>query len=138
MRKHSAGVITAEDVTAVDEMLVQLVRDSRNSSHVVIDSHAVTKEKFGFRVTPFNLTQLHAIGPTMIFMLYAASETVIGRITSHAQGRPIPSLFEATMHTNLQATVAIIYSIQLGIPVYFLDSSKSREELIAEITKRLC
>src|SRR5262245_29385830 len=54
MRKHSAGLITPADVLAVDEALVALVRERRTSSHIIIDSHAVTKEEFGFRVTPFS------------------------------------------------------------------------------------
>ena len=85
MRRQSAGVITKADVDAVDDILVQTVRERRGSTHIMIDSHPVTKESFGFRVTPFNETRLDAIRPTLILTLYAAPEVVIGRLEKQSQ-----------------------------------------------------
>lgn len=137
MRQQSAGMITKADVDAVDNILVQTVRDRRDSTHVIIDSHPVTKESFGFRVTPFNESQLDAIRPTLILVLYAAPEVLIDRITKQSQGRPTPTTFEASFHNDLQGSVALIYGIHLGLPVYFLDSSKPVPELVEQIVKRL-
>ena len=63
LRTQSAGIITAEDVNAVDKKLINFVRKFRHSSHIIIDSHAVTKENFGFRVTPFSLSLLRIKQP---------------------------------------------------------------------------
>lgn len=136
MRRRSAGVITPEDVATVDRNLIELVRDRRASSHIVIDSHAVTKEKYGFRVTPFSQQQLDAIRPTMIVVLYAAPDVLISRIESNNQGRPVPTPYEAAFHNDLQGAVELIYGIRIGVPVYFLDSSNPTEQLVAEIVKR--
>jgi adenylate kinase len=136
MRRHSASVITPEDVLAVDGKLIKLVADRRNSCHLVIDSHAVTKEAYGFRVTAFKAEQIEAIRPTMIVVLYASPEVLIERIRRNEQGRPVPSPYEAMFHSDLQGAVALIYGIRVGVPVYFFDSNRPVEQLVGEITKR--
>src|SRR5829696_682665 len=57
LRTRSAGVVTPEDITEVDRALVAFVAEHRESRSIVIDSHAVTKEEYGYRITPFSLEQ---------------------------------------------------------------------------------
>jgi adenylate kinase len=137
IRSSSAQIITREDVTAVDSNLLRFVTDNRNTSNIIIDSHAVTKEKFGFRVTSFTLDQLKQLDPTMICVLYTEASVAIDRIRANHQGRPSITPFEADFHSQLQASVALIYSIQLGIPIYFFDSDKPTETLGDEVLRRL-
>lgn len=137
LRERSAQTIRPEDVESVDEQLLTFVQANRSKAHVIIDSHAVTKESYGFRVTPFSLPKVMELRPTRIFMLYAEAAVVQGRIANSPAGRPQISDFTADFHTNLQATVALTYGINLGIPVYFLDSSASPEELSEMVIKRL-
>jgi len=136
IRRQSAKVITAEDVQAVDQMLLELVNRRRNDSHIVIDSHAVTKEQYGFRVTAFTLEKLAAIRPTLLICLYADPEIIRARIAADPAGRPQVTKSEAETHDTLQANVALIYGIQLGIPVYFLDSAKPTATLVEQIRQR--
>jgi len=55
LRRQSAKLITPEDVEALDSILLENVRILRTKTNVIIDTHAVTKEAYGFRVTPFSL-----------------------------------------------------------------------------------
>lgn len=135
LRRESAGRIRPEDVNAVDGQLTRFVQENRTKTHIIIDSHAVTKERFGFRVTPFAVETLLAVRPTMIFMLNA--EAVRERIAAESQGRPQVSSFESDLHTHLQASVAVTSSIQLGVPLYLLDSAAPTEELAEQISQRL-
>jgi adenylate kinase len=137
MREMSAGVITPEDIKIVDAQLLEFVALNRCRSHVVIDSHAVTKEVYGFRVTPFLLEQLRRLDPTLIFSLYTTPSVVLNRISNNSQGRPNVSEFEAAFHCELQATVALNYGINLGVPVYLLDSDRPTSELANEILRRI-
>ena len=137
LREKSARIIHPEDVEAVDQQLLTFVEENRGKSHIVIDSHAVTKESYGFRVTSFSLEKLLRLRPTRIFMLYTEASVVQSRIKSAPAGRPQISAFEADFHTQLQATVAIDYGIHLGVPVYFLDSNTSLENLSETVIKRL-
>jgi adenylate kinase len=137
IRKQSARMVTAEDVAAVDIQLLATVEQQRTSSHVIIDSHAVTKEVYGFRVTPFSIKQVEALRPTHIIVLYTESSVVLERIKKNSQGRPLISTFEATMHNDLQGAVALIYGIHLGVPIYFLDSNRSFEQLVEEVARHM-
>lgn len=137
IREHSSAVVTPEDVTAVDQELIQFVRAERAANHVVIDSHAVTKESYGFRVTPYSLEGFATLSPTHIWVLYTEPRVTIDRIARDAQGRPSITEEEARFHTSLQASVAVTYGIGLGIPVYFFDSNRPLEELTAELASRL-
>jgi len=137
LRARSSAIVSPQDVVAVDSALLDMLASRRGEAHIVIDSHAVTKEAYGFRVTPFRKETLQAISPTIIACLYTPAEATIARIEHHPQGRPLPSVFEANLHTDLQCTVALIYAIELGIPVYFLDSTKPTEVLVGEIRGRI-
>ncbi|MBV9852131.1 MAG: AAA family ATPase [Armatimonadetes bacterium] len=137
IRSGSSRLVRPQHVAAIDDRLIQLVEENRTTAHIMIDSHAVTKEHFGYRVTPFTLEKLSAIRPTMIVMLYADAEVVRQRITADSQGRPQVSAFEADLHTQLQAAIAVSYSLHAGVPLYLLDSSAPTEELARQIIRRL-
>jgi adenylate kinase len=137
LREQSGTVVTPEDIEQVDHYLIKSVQRVRKFHHVLIDSHPVTKEGFGFRVTAFSVPLLKALRPTRICMLFTDAQTVIKRIQAHPKGRPKISKFEADFHCFSQASVAITYGIQLGVPVYFYNSSKGTEEAFYEIAKKL-
>lgn len=136
LRRESARVITPADVAAVDRQLVEWTAKVRASSHVIIDSHPVTKERYGFRVTPYSLADFARLAPTKIWVLYCSPETTLERIGSDAAGRPMITLEEARMHTQMQASVAITYGMSLGVPIHFFDSARDRDDLLAELVSR--
>ena len=137
IRAESASVVTPQDVAEVDRSLLKVVQEGRGSRPIVIDSHAVTKERYGFRVTPFSIPVLRAMAPTMIVMLYTDPQVAIDRIQANSKGRPTPTAFESALHTELQGAVALTYGIQLGIPIYLLDSARPTAELVGEIARRM-
>lgn len=130
LRRESAKMITREDVRAVDGQLIELANSCRGQQTMVIDSHPVTIEEFGFRVTPFTKNQLGALAPDMIVCLYANAESIIERISKNAAGRPLPSRYEIDLHTQLQCQVASIYAIETGASLYYLNASCSPRDLL--------
>lgn len=137
IRERSSAVVTPQDVAAVDEELIQFVRKQRMAGPIVIDSHAVTKESYGFRVTPYSLEKFAELSPTHIWVLYTSPNVALARIKHDAQGRPLITEEEARFHTSLQASVAVTYGMSLGIPVYFFDSDRPFDNLVAELASRL-
>lgn len=137
IREKSSQVITRDDVSITDERLDQLVASKRESRDIIIDSHPITKESFGFRATPFSLSRLEGISPTLILCLYAETEVVRERIKKNPKGRPLVSEFECDFHSHLQASVAFSYGLQLNIPVYYLDSDRPLEEIVDVIVNIL-
>jgi adenylate kinase len=51
VRRQSASLVTPDDVRAVDSLLLAFVAEARSRTHIVIDSHPVTKgHQRGLRV----------------------------------------------------------------------------------------
>lgn len=124
IRRQSAKLITPDDVMAVDKYVLQQVAQLRKSRHVFLDTHAVTKERYGYRVTPFSFRQLERLKPTILICLYTTPYVTRERIRSNPMGRPKVTGFEAGYHTALQSSLILTYAVWLGVPVYFVDSSQ--------------
>ncbi len=136
IRQLSAKIVTPDDIVALDKHLVDRVRSERTHGPFLIDSHPVTKEDYGFRVTGFDVETLKALSPDLIVCLYTSAQTTISRIASAPMGRPMIQEFEAQMHTNLQTGVATQYGILLGKPVYLIDSSAPEDELVSIVAAK--
>ncbi|KPL53241.1 hypothetical protein ABB55_14310 [Prosthecomicrobium hirschii] len=137
LREKSGRIATPEDVAAVDRSLIGFVSETRLRAPVLIDSHPVTKETFGYRVTPFGIEGLQQLKPTQVWMLYTDPNVAVGRIERDPQGRPLITVEEARMHTHLQASVACTYGVLAGVPVHFFDASRSPEEIDLELESRI-
>lgn len=137
LRSRSSGVITPDDVAEVDRALLAFVEDNRAGRPVLIDSHPVTKEAYGYRITPFSLEQFARLAPDEIWVLYASPGETRRRIGADDGGRPMPSEEEARAHTALQASVAATYGMAIGRPVHLFDTAVPREELVTQLAGRL-
>ncbi|MDK2660717.1 ATP-binding protein [Cupriavidus sp. LEh21] len=134
IRAQSGTVVTRSDVAEVDHQLLQLVERDRQTGDVIIDSHPVTKESYGFRVTPFVPDHLKALAIDSIVCLYAPAEVLRQRIMAAPEGRPLPSDYELSMHVQTQASLAAQYAVLAGCACHLVDSSGSPEELLARLT----
>lgn len=137
IRRESARVVTAKDIEELDQELVEMVLREREHRSILIDSHPVTKEEYGFRVTGFDASTIQQLEPDVLVCLYAPADVIKARIQADDMGRPLPSAFELEMHTQLQAAVVSQYGVLTGKAVYLLDSNRSREELTETLLKRL-
>ncbi|WP_425600983.1 ATP-binding protein [Dyella sedimenti] len=138
IRRESARSISAEDVQSVDELLLTESRVTRESArHLLIDSHPVTKEDYGFRVTPFSDEDIRAMEVDVFVCLYADPHVLGARISANPQGRPLPSPFELALHVQLQASVVAQYAVITGRPCYLLNSEIPRDELMQQVKRLL-
>jgi adenylate kinase len=137
LRRQSAKAAPPEAIAAVDDMLINFVTSHRAKSHVVIDSHPVTKEHYGYRVTPYSLKRFAELQPTQIWMLYTDPSVALQRIGASPEGRPNISVEEARFHTQMQASVAITYGMSLGLPVHLFDSALDPGELAQQLAERI-
>lgn len=138
MRESSARLISPDDVKAVDAALATEIEDVRRvSGHLLVDSHPVTKEQFGFRVTPFSVAELNKLAFDRLVCLYAAPDVLATRIKDDPQGRPLPTEFELHIHAQLQMAVLAQYAVLSGRHCYLVDSDISREELGQQVAKLL-
>jgi adenylate kinase len=128
LRRDSASVVSPQDVAAVDEWLIEQLPSWRTEGNILIDSHPVTKEAFGFRITPFSLDQVRRIGFDAILVLVGEPNTLARRIAEDRQGRPNVDAFQAGFQVQLQAAVAAIYAIACGQPCFAIDTTQLTPE----------
>jgi adenylate kinase len=120
LRADSGTLVSPRAVVTLDEHLIQWVTETRTQRPVIIDSHPVTREDYGFRVTAFSAEQWCRLAATHLFCLYCSPETTRSRIAQNAEGRLLSDEFHAGFHAALQASVAISYAIHVGAPVQLL------------------
>jgi adenylate kinase len=137
LRSRSAGVVTPADINALDNLLQEWVEERRDSQHLLIDSHPVTKEQYGFRATAFSLDRIKSLGLSEIWLFYCPPEITVERIRRGPAGRPEIALEEARMHTFAQASVAVTYGVAAGCPVYMFDTNVDQTELVIRLRGRL-
>ncbi|HBY02156.1 MAG TPA: hypothetical protein DEG92_06440 [Rikenellaceae bacterium] len=122
-RSHPEIFIDPEDISGTDEALQQFIVVHRDTQHVVIDSHAVSKENYGFRIEPFGPGQLQRATFSRIIFLHCDPRVIEARTSAYPEGLPSLNFNESELYQNLQCSVAINYSTILGIPIHFLDSA---------------
>ena len=136
LRSSSATIVTPADIQAVDGLLQDWVEGNRRSKHLLIDSHPVTKESYGFRITAFKMVEIERLAPDELWMFYVPPEIAIQRIEHDNAGRPQIDIEQSRMHTMLQASVISNYAIGIGRPVYMFDSNVPRDVLASALLKR--
>jgi adenylate kinase len=137
MREQSSTLITSDDIAAVDEQLIAFISERRGRTNIIIDSHPVTKESYGFRVTAFSIEQLQRLAPDEIWMTFASADDTVKRIEADRQGRQPIDAEAAAMHTHLQAAVATTYGILCSRPVYIFDSGLDVQVRVDKMISRL-
>lgn len=138
IRESSAQIVMPDDVKAVDAALVDAIAQVRKGNgHLLIDSHPVTKEWYGFRVTPFSAQELTNLKIDRLVCLYATPDVLSRRIKQDPQGRPLPTEFELLTHLQLQAAVIAQYTVLTGGFCFLIDSDRDLETLASEVSERL-
>lgn len=137
LRTRSASVAQPSDIDELDDELLSWTVASRLRGHTVIDSHPVTKEDYGFRVTAFSVDRFQSLHPTEIWLFYVAPELTVERIARDPAGRPSISIEEARMHSFAQASVACTFGIAVGCPVYMFDTAVDQTTLVDKLAIRL-
>lgn len=137
LRARSAGVVTPADIDSLDDELLAWTAESRQTSHCVIDTHPVTKEDYGYRVTAFSVERFRQLKPDEIWLFYVAPDITVDRIARKAAGRPTITLEEARIHSAAQASLACTFGVIAGCPVYMFDTNVEQAVLVARLARRL-
>jgi adenylate kinase len=130
LRRDSAAVITPADVFAVDEWVIEQLPRWRSETNILIDSHPVTKEAFGFRVTPYSANQIVRIAFDVVIVLVGDPSKLAQRIEKDPQGRPTITEFQAGFQVQLQAAIATLYAITCGRACFAIDTTELNAEQV--------
>ena len=123
LRNQSSAVISPSDVYAMDEKVIEEVTRLRVTSNLILDSHAVTRETYGFRAKTYSLAQLTRLRLDAVLVLRCDPDLVVERISRDGQGRRAVSIELAREHQLLQESVGITYATACGCAFFVLDTS---------------
>jgi len=128
LRAQSAKIISPADVHTMDEKVIEKVAHLRQTSHVILDSHAITREAYGFRAKTYSADQLMRLRLDVVLVLRCDPETVIRRMSADRRGRRDVSVELAREHQTLQECTGLFYAIACGCPFFVLDTTEISEE----------
>lgn len=132
LREQSAAVITPSDVSNTDDRVIREVTHVRSEAHVIIDSHALTRETYGFRAIPFSLQQLGRLGLDAIIALRCEPGELLRRVESDRGGRRKLTPDLASEIQTLQESLCLVYAVTCGCPSYMIDTTGLSPEQVAE------
>jgi adenylate kinase len=130
LRTLSGSIITPEDVRAADSAFIESLPALRARTNVLIDSHAVTRESYGYRITHYSFDELRRIAFDAIVITYCHPDTWLERRSRNPQGRPELSQFEVQNHMALQEAVGLNYAVACGCPCYVLDTTSQTPAML--------
>jgi adenylate kinase len=133
LRGQSAAVISPADVGTTDDWVVEEITRLRSNCHIVIDSHALTREAYGFRAIPFSLSHLYQLKLDAILVLRCDPDVLIARIEADRAGRrdATPQLtWEIQL---LQEALSLTYAVACGCPMYVIDTTSLCEGEVLQV-----
>lgn len=133
LRERSGSVITPADVEAADRFVRTELRANLGIRNSVVDSHALTAEAYGLRAVPFARRHLTDLGFTHIVCLTAPEEVIRERIRVGGDGRRVQDQTDFQLHQSLQASLALNYAVELGVPVGFIRADRALDSVVADI-----
>lgn len=121
IREQSASAIQPYDVQNLDEKVIERINIIRVGADVVIDSHAVTAERYGLRAIPFSQPQLVRLRLDAILVLRCDPSVLLQRIGKNSEGRRrLDAALLGELQT-LQQCASITNAIICGCPFFSLD-----------------
>lgn len=137
LRALSGTIIAPEDVRAADSEFIESLPALRTRTNVLIDSHAVTRESYGYRITHYSFDDLRRISFDAIVITYCHPDTWLERRSRNPQGRPELSPFEVQNHMALQEAVGLNYAIACGCPCYVLDTTTQTPAMLTDRVREI-
>jgi adenylate kinase len=137
LREQSSSVITPTDVLDTDEWVIAEIARLRTTSDVIIDSHALTREEYGFRAIPFSARQLEAIKFDAILALRCDPEVLIARVAADRSGRRELSVELAREIQTLQESLCLHYAVMCGCTAFVIDTTGRTPVEVRDVAIRL-
>jgi len=137
LRKQSATIISPFDVATTDDWVIGEIDRLREKSHILIDSHALTRESYGFRSIPFSRLQLENLRLDGIISLRCDPDVLIARTQLDPGGRREMTTELAREIQTLQESLGLTYAVLCACPAYVIDATNANAEEVVNIAMQI-
>jgi len=108
-------------VSLAEELLLNKAAQLRHTTNILLDSHAVVNDYFGFRIVP-EITNFDKAKIDAIVVIHAPFEIVEQRLSREPKGRNPVSRQMFEDHKVLQDIVAVQFGLVAKCPIYLLET----------------
>lgn len=123
LREQSASVVEPLDVATLDDWVISEMNRLRQDSNVLVDSHALTREAYGFRAIPYSTPQLAALRLDAVITLRCDPDILIARVAKAPGGRRPLTLELAREIQILQQALGLQYCVACACPFFVIDTT---------------
>ena len=137
-RSAAASIVTAADLLAASDALAAHAAMPRHSGRwLVVESHAVAREEFGWQANPDPPGTLARYSYDILVYLDAPADVILGRVRSDPGGRLSRGLRDITVLSAMQMAIAVSYAAGLGIPLNVIDADAPATAVTAAVASIL-
>lgn len=136
LRVESSKIISYSDISNIDQYILKKIQTSA-ADYIVLESHAITSESYGFRATPFSVQMLEMIAPKLIVCLYSETDLIFERIKDNPQGRLLQSAENIQVGQLLQMSLALQYGILSNAEIHFINTHQESQVVAQQLVNML-
>jgi adenylate kinase len=130
-RSSAAEVTTAADLSRAAAELASLAAAARDGdSCLLVESHAVARETFGWQAHPDSPSLLAVYAYDALIHLDAPSQLILSRTRSDVGGRLARDERDIAVLAAMQMAVSVYYAATLGVPLNVIDASGPVREVV--------
>jgi adenylate kinase len=129
-RTVASTVVSPEDIRAATESVADRSRAIDQAQWLIVDSHAVAREHFGWQANPDTPPTLGQFSYDQIIQLDASPETVLRRIEQVPAGRLATRRRDVLILAQLQMSISAYYSGVIGCPLNVVDAEGNVDEVV--------
>jgi len=137
LRESAASLVTSRVLRLATEKLIAEVDQSPAGILLLIDSHAVSQDRFGYVVTPDGPDYFGRLRYQAIIQLFASPTTVLAMSLPAASGRQARTARDIDVHFALQSAVSVNYAAANGCPLLLVDAGPPADVLAATVNRLL-
>ncbi|MGI8426323.1 MAG: ATP-binding protein [Actinomycetota bacterium] len=133
LRREVSKFVTPAVIERATRLLEERARSAEPTIWTVVDSHAVSQDWYGYRVTADGPRYFAVIRYKAIVNLFANAGAVLNRTVLDRAGRHALSEKELELHSGLQAAVSICYGSLSECPVFFVDAGGDIKAVVERV-----
>ncbi len=133
LREQSSAIISPSDVRTTDDWVIAEIASLRAKSDVLIDSHALTRESYGFRAIPFSRRQLEDLNLDVVLALRCDPDVLVARVKVDPGGRRELTTELAREIQILQESLSLTYAVVCGCPAFMIDNTHLTPHEVADV-----
>ena len=129
LRESPSEFVDASTIRLATETLLSVAQRTPSDVTVLVDSHAVSQDRFGYVARPDGDDYFRTVQYSAIIQLHADPAVVLQRTDVNRDGRHATTMEDLSTHFLLQAAVSMSYARASSCALYVVWAQESVESV---------